>query len=360
MRKTIFNLYAASLAAFAIYCAVLMTEPGQKINVPRDWLLAYYDNAALFIGLQLLALIGLWILSIRWKQWNWKLMSLASLGVFATFFIEMRMMQTVFPTLQKDAQFYSVQEADQVITNDTVMYAVAIEGDAVRLFPREHLQIPHIAGWNVDDTEVVMTFCGLSNLPMVVEGDYGLGESDLNVLSQAHNNLIFKDNNNGTALQQITMKSEFTDHEPTIIPNTMMTWEVARQRYPDALVFLYPFDRVLDDLTLMAFDKPLQKQFNPEDGFIFPTLDLSDDRMNHKVMIYGYDNGNESVAIDPEFAKANNGYQFELGNELLEIRADRDGVVKLLNADTGLQVATHNGIFFGIWSHWYPETQVIQ
>ena len=136
-----------------------MTEIGQMINFPRDWLLGYYNNVALYITLQILALlVGLWVLSIRWQQWNWKLVSLASLGVFTTFFIEMYMMQSVFPTQPKDAEFFSVAEADTVISDDTVVYAVEIKGDVVRIFPREHLQIPHIAGWEVDGKEVVMTF----------------------------------------------------------------------------------------------------------------------------------------------------------------------------------------------------------
>ena len=360
MKKLIFNVYAAILASIAIFCAILMTEPGQSLNVPRDWLLNYYNNAALYMGIQIIALLGLWILSITWKQWNWKIMGLASIGIFATFFIEMYMMQSVFPTQQKNAEFFSVQEADSVLTDETVMYAVEIEGDSVRLFPREHLQIPHIAGWDVDGTEVIMTFCGLSNLPVVIESDYGLGESDINVLSQTHNNLLFKDNNNGTALQQITMKSEFTEHSPTIIPNTMMDWVTAKKLYPDAQVFIYPFDRLIDDLAMMAFDQPLKKQFNPEEGFIFPTLDLTDDRMNHKVMIYGYNNGTEAIAIHPDFSKANDGYTFELGADKLEISADENGVVRLMNAETGKQVATHNGIFFGIWSHWFAHTEVLQ
>lgn len=359
MKTTLFNSYAALLAIVAIYSAILLTEPGQILNVPRDWLVNYYHYAAFFIGAQTIALVGLWILSIKWKQWNWKLMCLVTTGLFATFFIEMRMMQTVFPTQQKNAEFFSVQEADQFIADETVIYAVEIEGDSVRLFPREHLQIPHIAGWTVDGTEIVMTFCGLSNLPMVIESDYGLGESDINVLSQTHNNLLFKDNNNGTALQQFTMKSEFTDHAPTVIPNTMMDWGTAKAMYPDAQVFIYPFDRVIDDLALMAFEEPLKKQFNPDEGFIFPTLSLEDDRMNLKVMVYGYDNGTDAIAIHPDFAKANDGYKFELGAEELKISADEFGVVRLLNAETERQVPTHNGIFFGIWSHWFPHTEVL-
>lgn len=137
------------------------------------------------------------------------------------------------------------------------------------------------------------------------------------------------------------MQSEFTEHSPTVIPNTMMNWGTAKKMYPDAQVFIYPFDRVVDDLALMAFDEPLKKQFNPEEGFIFPTLDLTDNRMNHKVLVYGYTNGTEAIAIHPDFAKANNGYKFGIGADKLEISADENGVVRLVNAETCRQASSN-------------------
>ena len=74
----------------------------------------------------------------------------------------------------------------------------------VRIFPRHHVQIPHVAGWESQEANYVVTYCGPSNLPTVVKTDYGLGEADSQVLGQANNNLILKDVNNGTAIQRIT------------------------------------------------------------------------------------------------------------------------------------------------------------
>ena len=69
----------------------------------------------------------------------------------------------------------------------------------------------------------------------------------------------------------------------------MMTWEAFQEVYPDAEVFVYPYERWMDKLLVKVFDKPMQKQFDPERGPIFPTLDLADDRLNAKEQVWGFD-----------------------------------------------------------------------
>ncbi|MFS1982837.1 DUF3179 domain-containing (seleno)protein [Vibrio breoganii] len=361
MKKVIFNVYAAALASIAIFCAILMTEPGQSLAVPRDWVLGYYKNLSVFITLQLIALAGLWILSEKWKMWNRKLMSLATIGVFLTFWAESHAMPTAFPTEQFNAEYFTVEEADEKIPAEDQRVYVVEQGDEVRIFPRYHIQLPHVAGWKNEDTDYAITFCGLSNLAMVVETDYGLGEADLQVLGQAHNNLIFKDVNNGTAIQQATMQSEFTDHNTKVIPNTMMDWEEAKALYPEAQVYLYGADRMIDGLLYDLFEQPLIDQRDLDnEKFIFPTLSLTDQRMNPKTEIFGYDNGEgQQIAIDPNFARDNDGYQFEFGNEKLRIETD-GSIVRLVNAETMQQVPTHNGFHFGIWAEYFPESEVLQ
>lgn len=358
MKKIIFNVYAALLAFIAIFCVILMTEPGQSLNVPRDWLLHYYDNMAWYITLQSLALIGLWLLSEKWQMWSRKLMLLATAGVVFTFWGTMHLMPTVFPTQQFSAQFFTVEEADKHIPEEDQRVYVVEMNDEVRIFPRYHVQIPHVAGWQSQGTDYAITYCGLSNLAMVVETDYGLGEANLQVLGQAHNNLIFKDVNNDIAIQQITMQSEFTDHSTKLHTNTQMDWQTAKEMYPDAKVYLYGMDRFVDKLLLNVFEAPLEMQRTEGEKFIFPTLDLVDQRMDVKTEIFGYDNGKAQIAIHPDFARANNGYQFELAGEQLHI--DTDGqVVRLMNSETGKQVPTHNGVHFGIWAQFFTDSEVL-
>ncbi|RJG38591.1 DUF3179 domain-containing (seleno)protein [Motilimonas pumila] len=359
MKKILFNLYAAVLAFVAIFCAILMTEPGQSLNVPRDWVLGYYRYAGIFIAIQSVLLMGLWFLSEKWGMWNRKLMALSTIGVCFTFWASMNAMPTAFPTEQFTAQYMPVDKADKYIPEDDQRVYVVELNNEVRIFPRYHVQVPHVAGWESNDTNYAVTFCGLSNLAMVIETDYGMGEADLQVLGQAHNNLIFKDVNNGTAIQQITMQSEFTDHATKVHPNTMMDWQEAKVRYPDAEVYIYAMDRFIDGILLDLFEEPLKMQRSKGERFIFPTLDLADNRMEFKTEIFGYDNGKGQVAIHPEFARTNNGYQFNLKGEQLEIQTDGQ-VVRLVSVDTGEQVATHNGVHFGIWSQFFTDSEVLQ
>ncbi|GAM71511.1 hypothetical protein JCM19236_6469 [Vibrio sp. JCM 19236] len=356
--KILFNVYAFVLASIAIYCAILMTEPGQTLNVPRDWVLNYYRYMEVFWLAQALALAGLWIANTKGKFWKPVWMYLATAGVAFTFWAQSYAMPAAFPTEQFTADFYSVEEADKVIPDeDSRVYVTHINGET-RIFPRYHLQVPHVAGWKSEGTEYAVTYCGLSNLPMVVETDYGLGESDFQVLGQTHNNLIFKDVNNGTAIQQITMQSEFTDHSTTVHPNTQMDRCQAKEMYPDAMVYVYGMERVLDEVILGLFEKPLQNQRNINNpDFIFDTLNLEDTRLNPKLEIFGYDNGVEQITIDPEFARANNGHKFNVGGEILTI--DTDGEIVRILDESGTQVPTHNGVHYGIWTQFFPKTRVL-
>ncbi|MGY5450429.1 DUF3179 domain-containing (seleno)protein [Agarivorans sp. MS3-6] len=356
--RILFNLYALTLACIAIFCAVLMTEPGQVIGVPRDWLLNYFHYMPLFWTLQILALAILWLANIRGKYWKPIWMVLASIGVGVTFWAQSYAMPTAFPTEQFSAQYYSVDDADMFIPEeDSRVYVVELDGEAL-IFPRYHLQVPHVAGFEQNGTQYAVTYCGLSNLAMVVETDYGLGESNLQVLGQAHNNLIFKDVNNGTAIQQITMQSEFTDHTTTVHPNTQMEWETAKANYPNAKVFIYGMDRMIDEILLGLFEQPLKDQRNIDNpDFIFDTLNLEDTRLNPKLEVFGYSNGTHQIAISPDFAHANDGYTFHLNGEQLQISSDGE-IVQLLNAE-GEQVATHNGVHYGIWSQFFPNTKVL-
>ena len=135
-------------------------------------------------------------------------MTLASFGVVICIVAANFLLPVFFPSYQYGATYISVTEADAILDDGDVIYAVEIEGD-VRGFPRKHLEIPHIAGDTIGGIDVVMTFCALSNLPVVIEQDFGYGESDLGILIQTHNNLVMVDRNSCELIQQITREPEF-------------------------------------------------------------------------------------------------------------------------------------------------------
>ena len=378
-QRSLFYAVALITAAFSIFSAVLMTEPGQSLNLPRDWTLTYYRYRWPLIGLNASLLACLWYLHARFSIWSRLTMSLASLGVAICILSANFLLALFFPSAQYHANYVSIAEANTLLSGNDIIYAVEIN-DEVRGYPRSHMEIPHIAGDNIGGKDVALTFCALSNLPVVIEQDIGLDQpSDLGILIQTHNNLVMVERNSGELIQQITREPEFSDTTIITHPNTMMTWQHFKRAYPQARVFLYDGDRIVDTFLERVFEAPMQKQFDREQGPVFPTLDMQDDRLNPKEQIWGFDNGTSQLAFTRNFARDNPVYHFDLdGQSLVLVYDEKVDVVNLFSpagndqllefehidfrgkTENGRlqQLPMHNGVFWMVWSHWYPNTQV--
>jgi hypothetical protein len=374
----LFFILAVVTATFSIFSAVLMTEPGQSLNLPREWVIGYFANKWLFIFINLSLLAALWWLNSKYHFWRNIWMVLASTGVIVCIIAANFMLAAFFPSYQYGANYVSVPDADKLLSDDDVIYAVEINGEA-KGYPRKHLEIPHIAGAEIGGEEVVMTFCGLSNLPVVYDQNIDGNRTDLGILLQTHNNLLMVDRESGELIQQITGQTEFSEKKMKSYPNTMMSWKNFKRLYPDAEVFVYEFNRILDSLLLAIFEGPMERQFSEEHGAIFPTLDMKDDRLPAKELIWGLDAGDQQAAFTEEFLKNNPVFQFRLGENdyVITYNADYD-VVKLFErtvdgrtvdvdsieidgqtvAGQLSEVPLHNGVFWMIWAHWFPQTEV--
>ena len=351
-----------------------MTEPGQSLNLPREWVVGFYANRWFFIAVNILLLVALWWMNHHYRFWGTIWMVLASGGVIACIIAANFLLPAFFPSYQYGANYLSVSEADKLLADEDIIYAVTLNGET-KGYPRKHLEIPHIAGAEIGGEEVVMTFCGLSNLPVVYSQDIGDGPSDLGILIQTHNNLLMVDRASGELIQQITGEKEFAGGRVKSYPNTMMRWKNFKRQYPQAEVFIYEFNRSLDTLLLSLFEGPMEKQFSEEHGAIFPTLALSDQRLPQKEQIWGLDAGGEQAAFTERFVKANPQYAFTLGGghyrivynpvydtiKLFEAPSKEQNGVNANNQTVtkGLtEVPLHNGVFWMIWSHWFPATKV--
>ena len=232
-------------AVYSVFSVILMSDVGQFFALPKSWIVAYYRFKWLFGGLNVLLLAVLWYLHLtRHEAPRWLLVG-ASVGVVVCIISANVINVFLFPTRQHTATYVPVSKADATLEDDQVIYVLEINGD-VRGYPQDHLELPHVAGGEVGGEKVAMTYCGLSSLPVVISQDLGHGESDLSVMAQVNNNLILRDLNSGELVQQITATTEFGGASATVFPNTMMTWKSFKELYPDAEVFIYSFDRLLD------------------------------------------------------------------------------------------------------------------
>ncbi|WP_036800940.1 hypothetical protein [Photobacterium marinum] len=133
-QKMLFVVVAVVTAVYSIFAAVLMTEPGQSLNLPRSWVVAYYHYRWLFIGLNVALLIYLWYLHLSLKIWTRFWMSLATVGVVVCIIAANFLLTAFFPSYQYGANYVSIEEADGILDDNEVVYAVEINGE-VRGFP---------------------------------------------------------------------------------------------------------------------------------------------------------------------------------------------------------------------------------
>lgn len=377
--KKAFTILAVVTTIYSIFSMLLMSDIGQFLALPKSWIIFYYRFKVLF-GLLNLALLGwLWSMHVRRGVARRGLMIFITCGVLACLFAANMMNALLFPTKQHEATFVSVAEADQVLSDGDIIYAVELNGE-VRGYPQDHMELPHVAGAKFGDAEVVMTYCGLSSLPVAISPDIGTGkETDFRVMAQVNNNLILRDVESGELFQQITATTEFGDAPATVYPNTMMTWKSFKKLYPDAEVFIYAFDRLLDPIFRAFFGATLKIQNDRDKGAAFPTVSMDDTRLNPKERVWGYESPAGAIAFTRDFAAAHPIHRFDVGDEKLVLVYDaaHDIVTLFSRAQDGMEIEfetinfrgqtesarlaqkpLHNGIYWMVWSHWFPETQL--
>ena len=372
-----FTIVALVCAGMAIFAAVLMTEPGQALNLNRTWIVSYHRHAMLYGGVVLALFIGLIFMNWKYRIWRPVYIVLAAAGVTFSLYAANNLLDQFFPSMHKTAAYISVAQADKLLEEGEVVYAVEINGEAVA-YPRRFMEIPHVAGKNIGGEEVAMTFCGLSNLPVVYGSAMGAREANLGILIQTHNNLVLYDDNSGELIQQLTGETEFGSPQMNTYANQMMSWKTFKSIYPQGEVFEYKFDRWLDGVLLKLFEGGMKKQFDPQRGPMFPTLRLDDTRLPQKEQIWGLNINGDQMAFARSFFDKHAIYNTEVGGQgiVLHYSLEHDTLgIFYRESNTEIseidvygnssegkleRVASYNGVFWMVWSHFYPDTGVMQ
>ncbi|MEH6581069.1 MAG: DUF3179 domain-containing (seleno)protein [Halioglobus sp.] len=372
-----FTLVAFCCAGMAIFAAILMTEAGQVLDLSRSWVVNYYRYSWQYSGVVLALFAGLVYLNIKHGIWRRLYMILAGVGVFFALYAANDLLNQLFPTMHKTAVYISVQQADELLDDSEVVYAVEINGEAVA-YPKRFLEIPHVAGKNIGGQDVAMTFCALSNLPVVYSSQMGGHETDLGILVQTHNNLVLYDDNSGEIVQQITGETEFGSAQMSTYANQMMSWGTFKSLYPHGEVFEYKFDRWLDGVLLSLFDDGMKKQFDPAQGPMFPTLRLDDARLPQKEQIWGLNINGEQIAFTRSFFDKQPIYNTVVGGQAVVLSYSDDyDTLGIFQRKSEAEVTkvdiygngpngklerqpSYNGVFWMVWSHFFPDTKVNQ
>ncbi|CAM4051779.1 DUF3179 domain-containing protein [Vibrio neonatus] len=376
MKKSAFILAIISLLVGA-FGAIALTEAGQMINMPREWVFSYFEyRVALNVFIVALAVVAIYLLlkgALLGKKW----IGLYGLAIVAClFFINIFAPEFWLRAQQYGAEFMSVEQADQKLSNDSDVFVLEINGDA-RAYPRDWMQLPHIVGDKIGGQETVMTYCALSNLPVAFNPKMNGQETDFRVIAQVHNNLIFTDRNSGELIQQVTGTAEYSQTQLQQYPVQRMTWQAFKSLYPKGQVFNYK-PNAFDQLTLKLFDTALIPHY--EGVAMFPTLNDPDPRVESGEQIWGVTIYGKSVAVTQSHFDKQQQFVVHLpAQDVLFVQYPKfDTVAAYLVDDSrnwqevnvdpygkydGGQLSRANlysGMPWMIWSHWFPESEIYQ
>lgn len=363
--------------AIGIGGAVLLSELGQLLNVPRDWVFGYFrirEALSIVAVLATLAVLALHVLRSQMGRWPVIAFSVAMSVciVVVNWFVPYYWLRSE----QHDAVFIPIAEADVLLEDKDEVLVLEIDGDA-RAYPREWMQLPHFAGHQVGGEDVVMSYCALSDLPLAFSTTFNGETADYRVIAQVHNNLIFTDTVSGELFQQITGRGEYSGRSPESFPVLRMPWDSFMALYPEGLVF-YTQPNLLDRFTQLIFDAGLGSHYQGEP--LFPTLAMDDDRLPPGEPVWGITLGSEALAVarsafkvstrlrvslngqpfilvwypDYEFMAA---YYAEINGEPLSSESiDPYGMT-----DQGQlqRVQLYPGVRWMVWSHWYKNSRLL-
>lgn len=361
-----------------LYGTAIFTELGQLLNFPREWMLHSYKNQNMMNALIVLSAIIILVLQFSaGKIFKPGFIGLYGFGMVAClFFINMFAPDVWLRSQHHDAQFASIEKIGGRLNEDEDVFVLEINGDA-RAYPRDWMQVPHIAGDNIGGTEAVVTYCALSNVPVAFDSTLNGQEADFKVIAQVNNNLIFADENSGEMIQQVTGTAEYSQTQLNKHPVQRMPYGSFKQLYPQGKVFDYN-PNLLDRVTMWMFDTFLVDHYEGQN--MFPTLSLHDQRLPNGEQIWGLNVNDQQMAVTLSGLEKQPRQIVELGGKKillvwfseLETLGAFDANAALSEEDIAqvdayghigdkslARVNTYPGMLWMVWSHWFPETEVL-
>ncbi len=407
MKKIVFwVLLAVSLGLNFIIFKDLADISQWLVQSSREFTMSVWYNRHTLAVFAIGSLLGAWVLWLgsRTLCRRWVLISLTFVSMFSFFsgYINPHLM---FRSQQHTAEFVPVSDARPYFerTFDWARFGwekyesvddisvIVLETDAGAIAYSDYFILqPHVAtGGTIHDEEVIMTYCGLTNMGIAYSPVIDGQALELSVMTQLENNLVLWDHNSGEPIQQIwgTMEGAPQKGKMKEWPTVRMPLASFESLYPDGKVFVNeissfgknPLAAAWDRLTrhVMMYNG-VSLQWVGDDP-AFPTIKEFDERLPRKTLIYGLNVGDDYVAYTKAFIIAHgSAINAQVGNRDIVVSYDRqhDAVGAYYN-DTGAPVATVNILgklpeggalqrvetlkseaFWFIWANFYKNTDV--
>ncbi len=407
MQRVMFwGLILVSLVANFIIFKDLADISQWLIQSSREFTMGVWYNR------QWLAIAGLGTLAVAWLLWfrDRRLagagaligLTLVSLFLFYSGYINPHLM---FRSQQHTAKFVPVSEArpyfertfdwarygwQQYDSVDDISVLVLETDDGAIAYSDYFLLQPHVAtGGPVQGEEVVMTYCGLTNMGIAYSPVIGDQPLELSVMTQLENNLVLFDHNTGEPIQQIygTMEGQPERGMMQEWPTVRMPLASFEALYPDGRVFVNEIPSFSENPVIAGWDR-LTRHVMMYNGVslqwvgdepAFPTIDEFDKRLPRKSMIYGLNIGDDYVAYTADFIRAQGGViNVQVGGRnVVLVYDERWGAVGAFYNDTGAPVEAvsimgetaeagrlsrvetlKSDVFWFIWANFHRDTDV--
>ncbi|WP_299794915.1 DUF3179 domain-containing (seleno)protein [uncultured Shewanella sp.] len=295
-----------------------------------------------------------------------------------------------------DGVFLSVAQAAKYVEPTESVIVLEINGKA-RAHSDKQLLRPHVAGnGKLGGENVVMTYCGLTNLGMAYTPEINGQPLDLAPMTQLENNLVMYDKNSGEPIQQLWGQKEADINKETEArmrewPTYRMPFNKFALAFPDGEVFVNdyliddmkpnftdnPFLAIYDPIMELIFDHAIQDQATNVEP-TFPTIKHIDNRLPSKEKIYGVNVGDDYVAYTKGFVMAQaKPINVNIGGKAIVISYDEAyESLGIFYNHTGKAISKIDfygdtefgtlervetvkaGAYWIIWANFFPETQI--
>lgn len=312
----------------------------------------------------------------------------------------------MFRSQQHAAKFVSIEQAPQYMSRsldkahfgpksyvsvDDIEVLVLETDNGAYAYSDYYLLQPHVVkGDTINGEDVVMTYCGLTNLGIAYSPVIDDQELDLTVMTQLKNNLVLFDKNGGHPIQQIFGTQERKPERGKMKewPTVRMPFRSFKHLYPEGMVYINEISDFSENPFLALWDRLVRHEMMlwgvglnwlENDKPAFPTIEFKDNRFPMKELVYTISVNNDHVAYSIDFIKQqNNIINTVIGGTPIVINydpeldivtafyKDNETVVKDIDVsgftDDEIQLQRVNTLksklFWFIFAEFYPDTDV--
>ncbi len=377
------------------------------VQSTREFTMGVWYNRHLIGGAGILSLAISIFLWARNRELCGKiLMAFLVFAFIFNFYSGMINPKWMFRSQQHEAMFVGVDEAEKHMQKslewahfgpdsyesvDDINVVVLETDNGAYAYSDYYLLQPHVVkGDTIDGEEVIMTYCGLTNLGIAYSPVINDRQLDLTVMTQLKNNLVMFDKNSGEAIQQIwgTQERDGSKQAMKEYATIRMPMSSFKALYPDGKVFINEIAGFGENPFLAAWDRLVRHvmmywgvglNWVDNEKPAFPTIEYKDKRLPMKELVYTVSLDGDHVAYSKDFVMQQGGpINTTIGGESVVVAYDSQfDVVTAFFNDTGTEVTevdifgmTSAGeklervntlkskLFWFIFAEFFPDTDV--